>query len=131
MSRYLFFLAPLGGQNIIWILVTSVCLLSRKVWCIVRIGSFCPKLRYFIDQNRPKRVPDKYKNEWYSYSGKRRFKNGVICLVSMFPSRVMVLKLSKKVHFLQFCAGLSKKPESVHICILKFSLHFFRKWSGL
>ena len=29
-------------------------------------------------------------------------KNGVICLVSMFPSRVMVLKLSKKMHFWNF-----------------------------
>ena len=40
-------------------------------------------------------------------------KNGVICLVSMFPSWVMVLKLSKKVHFLQFCADLSKKSKSI------------------
>ena len=40
-------------------------------------------------------------------------KNGVICLVSMFPSRVMVLKLSKKVYFLQFYADLSKKPKFV------------------
>ena len=40
-------------------------------------------------------------------------KNGVICLVSMFPSWVMVRKLSKKVHFLQFCADLSKKSKSV------------------
>ena len=40
-------------------------------------------------------------------------KNGVICLVSMSPSSVMVLKLSKKVHFLQFCADLSQKPKSV------------------
>ena len=39
--------------------------------------------------------------------------NEVICLVSMFPSWIMVLKLSKKVHFLQFCADLSKKRESV------------------
>ena len=29
----------------------------------------------------------------------------------MFPSRVMVLKLSKKVHFLQFCADLNKKSK--------------------
>ena len=36
-------------------------------------------------------------------------KPGVICLVSMFPSWVMALKLSKKVHFLQFCADLRKK----------------------
>ena len=39
-------------------------------------------------------------------------KNGVICLVSVFPSGVMTLKLSKKVHFLQFCADLSKKSKS-------------------
>ena len=40
-------------------------------------------------------------------------KLGVIGLVSMFPSLVMVCKLSKKVHFLQFCADLSKKCKSV------------------
>ena len=40
-------------------------------------------------------------------------KLGVIGLVSMFPSLVMVCKLSKKVHFLQFCADLSKKSKSV------------------
>ena len=40
-------------------------------------------------------------------------KSGVICLVSMFPSWVMVLNLSKKEDFLQFCAGLSKKSKSV------------------
>ena len=34
---------------------------------------------------------------------------GVICLVSMFPSGVMVLKLSKTVSFLQFSAEHSKK----------------------
>ena len=39
--------------------------------------------------------------------------NWVIYLVSMFPSRVMVLKLSKKVHFLQFCAEISKKISSI------------------
>ena len=35
-------------------------------------------------------------------------KSGVICLIYMFSSRVMVLKLPKKVHFFQFCADLSK-----------------------
>ena len=39
-------------------------------------------------------------------------KNGVICLVSFFPSWVMVLKLPKIVHFLQICADLSKKSKS-------------------
>ena len=40
-------------------------------------------------------------------------KNGVIFLVSMFPSKVLVLKLSKKVNFLQFCADLSKKSKYI------------------
>ena len=40
-------------------------------------------------------------------AGKVDEKNGDICLVSMFPPRVMVLKLSKKVHCLQFCADFS------------------------
>ena len=37
----------------------------------------------------------------------------VIGLISMFPTWVMVCKLSKKVHFLQFCADLSEKSKSV------------------
>ena len=40
-------------------------------------------------------------------------KNRVICLVSMFPSWVMVLKLSRTEHFLQFCADLSHKSKSI------------------
>ena len=40
-------------------------------------------------------------------------KSGFICPVSMFPSWVIVIKLSKKVHFLQFCADLSKKSNSI------------------
>ena len=39
-------------------------------------------------------------------------KNGVVCVVSMFPSCVMILKLSKKVIiFFQFCVDLSKKSK--------------------
>ena len=37
-------------------------------------------------------------------------KIGVVCLVSIFPSWVMVCKLQ---WFLQFCAELSKKSKSV------------------
>ena len=37
-----------------------------------------------------------------SWSGKSKWKNGVICLVSMLPSWVMVCKLSKKVHMCIF-----------------------------
>ena len=40
-------------------------------------------------------------------------KNGIICLIFMFSSRVMVLKLSKNVAFLQFCADLRKKSKYV------------------
>ena len=50
-----------------------------------------------------------------SKSGKSRWKNRVICLVSMFPSWVMVLKLSKKMAFLQFCAYLSKTSKSIKV----------------
>ena len=46
-------------------------------------------------------------------AGKVVGKNGVICLVSMLSSRVMVLKLSGRVHFLQFCAELSKKSKPI------------------
>ena len=53
----------------------------------------------------------------------------VICLVSMFPTWVMACTLSKKMHFLQFCADLSKKSvEAIHIYASeKVSLHSFRK----
>ena len=40
-------------------------------------------------------------------------KNGVICLVLVFPSSVMVRKLSKIVHFLQFYADLCKNSKFV------------------
>ena len=41
-------------------------------------------------------------------------KNGVICLVSIFPSRVMVRKLSEKVHFFRFW-----KTSARNLSILK------------
>ena len=59
----------------------------------------------------------KFRNEYYKQLDREKVdeKNGVICLVSMFPSWIMVLKLSKKVHFLQFCADLSKKSKSIKV----------------
>ena len=59
-------------------------------------------------------------------------KNGVICVVSMFPSWVKVLKLelSKNVHFLQFCADLSKKSTSIKVIYiphLKGLVTYFQK----
>ena len=49
-------------------------------------------------------------------------KNGVICLVSVFPFWVMVFKLSKKVHFWQICAELCKKPKSVEAIYIYIDL---------
>ena len=40
-------------------------------------------------------------------------RNEAICLVFIFPSWVMVLKFSKKVHFLQFFVDLNIKPKSI------------------
>ena len=44
---------------------------------------------------------------------KYKRKNGIICLVSMLSYWIMVLKLSTKVHFLEFGADLSQKPKSI------------------
>ena len=48
-------------------------------------------------------------------------KNVVICLVSIFLSKVIVLKLSKKVHFMQFCADLSKRFKSLKAISIRAS----------
>ena len=40
-------------------------------------------------------------------------KNGAVCLVFKFPSWVLAFNLSRKFHFLQFCADFSKKPKFV------------------
>ena len=44
--------------------MTSGCLLSRKVLWAVWSGSFCPKLRYFADQNGPKGGPENGKMDF-------------------------------------------------------------------
>ena len=104
--------------------VTSGCLLSRKSWWVVQIGSFGQNLRWFTDQNAPKRDHMKINFECFQIKKwmlqtvrveKAYGKHGVIFLACMFPSRVMVLKLSIKVHFLQFCTDLSKKFKSIKV----------------
>ena len=63
----------------------------------------------------------KYKNDkhfWQNFQITNRAqkvdeKNRVICLVSFFPSWVMVLKLLKIVYFFQICADLRKKSKSI------------------
>ena len=57
-------------------------------------------------------------------------KNGVMCLVFMFPFRVMVFKLSKKVHFcnLELTSVRNRSLlKQLHIYIWKVSLRTFRK----
>ena len=44
---------------------------------------------------------------------KKGRKSRVLCPVEMFPFWVMVLKLSKNVHFLQFFDELSRKSEAI------------------
>ena len=60
-------------------------------------------------------------------------KNGIICLVFMFPSWVMVCKLSKKVHFLQICADFSKKSKFVKAIYIyaSESSHFSLSENGM
>ena len=52
----------------------------------------------------------KYKNEYHKQS---KLKNGMICIVSFFPSSVMFFKLPKIVLFFQICDGLCKKTKSI------------------
>ena len=111
----------LGEKTSYGFLVTSGCLLSRKVWWVFQNGSFCPKLSYFTYQNGPKGGP--HQNEFWLFPNTKMNvtdrvekvdeTNGIICVVSMFPSCVMVCKLSKKWYFLQLWAELSKKSKSV------------------
>ena len=56
----------------------------------------------------------------------------VICLASMLylVSWVMILKLSKKVYFLQFCADLGQKPKSVKAIYIYISEKSLYRLSG-
>ena len=113
-------------------LVTSWCLLFRKVWWAVRIGSFCPPNRLLLAKNwgvlqiRMDQNGDHMKmNFTYFQIQKWMFQtvrmkkvdenNTFICLVSMFASWVMVLKLFRKVHFLQSCANRSPLKQFTYI----------------
>ena len=55
-------------------------------------------------------------------------KNGVICLVSMFPSWVMVLKLPKKVYFCNFvltsAGNLSLLKQFTYMHLKGLIMHF-------
>ena len=90
-----------------------------------------PKFKYFADQNRSK--GGSHENEFWEFSDTKINitdskssksgwkKNGVVCLVSFFPSWVMVVKLQKIVHFLQIYTDLSKKSKFIKAI---FYIHF-------
>ena len=97
-------------------LVTSGCLVSRKVWWVSEVVAFSQNwgtLQTRMDQrgDHIKMNFDYFQiRKWMLQTVREQLeKNGVIFLVSMFSSRVMVCKLYKKLHFLQFYADLSKK----------------------
>ena len=110
-----------GWRNIIWIFSNLRVSPFKKS---IRIGRFCPKLRYFTDQNGPKGGPHKNKfwlfsntkmNVTSSYSRRSRWKKKwVIFLFSMCLFWVMVLKISRRVHFSNFVLILSR-----HLSLLK------------
>ena len=59
-------------------------------------------------------------------------KNGAICLVSMLPSRVIVLKMSKKCPFSAIlCWALIQKPKSVKAIYIYASESNLQIWYGL
>ena len=100
-------------------LVTSGVYFLEKCAELSESAAFGQNLRYFTDQNGSKGGP--YKNEFWVFSNsemnitkrsdKGDEKNCVICLVSMFLSWVMVLKLSKSVYFCIFVLTSARDPS--------------------
>ena len=84
-----FFWLPSGDKILYRFSLTSGCLLSRKVWWAVRIGSICRKFYRpeWTKWGEHMKMNFDYfqKQKCYKRSGKRRWKNGAICLASMFP----------------------------------------------
>ena len=93
------------------------------------------KFRYFTENNEPKGGPHENQfdifqiQKWISQTVRAHIiyeKNGVILLVSFFPSWVMVLKLPKIVHLLQMCADISKTSKCIKAIYLYSSERPYR-----
>ena len=121
MNWYLF-LAPLEEQNIIWIFSNLEVSTLQKSMMLSELLAFAQN--WGILQTRMDQRGDHIKTNFNYFQIKKWMlqtvraekldkKIVVIGLISMFPTWVMVCKLSKKVHSLQFCADLSKKFKSV------------------
>ena len=135
--------------NKIWFLVTSGCQLSRKVWK-EKIEVFCrpewtevmnlqKNFKYFQIQKwmlqtgraeKVLRLNKDVKERWkYHLSTYLDEKNGVICVVFMFPSWIMILKLLKKCIFLILCWPQQKNliimNNLIHIWLRKVLLRTF------
>ena len=87
--------------------------------------AFGQKLRYFTDQKRPNGGP--HENEFWVFSNSEmnitnRKSRWVISLVSMFPSWVMVFKLSKKV--LTSARNLSLLKQFTYMNLKYLVTHF-------
>ena len=104
------------------------------------MGSFCSELRLNVtDRNGSN--GGSHENEFWLFSNtkinsqtirveKVNKKNEAIFVALLFRSWVMTFKLFRKVHILQFCADLSKKPKSVktiYILHLKVLITHFQK----
>ena len=94
-----------------WFLVTSGCLLSRKVWWAVQISSFLPKIEVFY---RPEWTEGgttwkwilsifKFRNECYKQSLKSGWKNGVIFWFPCFLPNLWSLNCLKSAFFAILC----------------------------
>ena len=102
--------------------VKPVCVLNWKEQNS-DLTAFNFKIQVFCSAAWTKGGP--HENEFWQFSNTKKWlsqtaqkvdrknKNGVICLVSFFPSWVMVLKLPKIVHFLQICTDFSKESKFI------------------
>ena len=116
--------SQLDRESKTWLFTFLNVYVSWIEWDKILILQFLPpKFKYFADQNRSK--GGSHENEFWEFSDTKINitdskssksgwkKNGVVCLVSFFPSWVMVVKLQKIVHFLQIYTDLSKKSKFI------------------
>ena len=103
-------------------LLSLMCMFLESTWTKFWSYSFQLQISRIL-QTRMKQRGGSHENEFWQFSNAKMNitnrapkvdeKDGFICLVSFFASWVMVLKLSKILHFLQICTDHSKKSKSI------------------